>query len=357
MDVWLHIGSEKTGTSTVQAWCQANRAALARHGLLYPQVFGKLNHMALTCYVARVEPVGDLRRSLAIQEQGAFESFRAGLPARLAEEVAASGAGRMLVSNEHLSSRLRSADEVQDVKRLLDAACGPGTRYTIVHYIRRQDDLLQSLYSMSVKAGSTRRFKLPQRTDDWRLNPLLTLDLWSSVFGQDNVTCRVFDRGRLAGGDIVTDLTGLLGLDTTAEPGAFAAVADQNRRLSPDAIEFLRQVNEIIPAFTDTGVNELRRGLPRLLEDLPEPLHPAIASPAELRALLDRFAPINAEVARRYLGRADGVLFDPPAADAERPVWQGLTTEAAVRIGAHIWLAGRQRAVAKPRQGGPKKPG
>ena len=37
----LHIGTEKTGTSTIQRFLTINRAALIRDGVIYPSVTGK----------------------------------------------------------------------------------------------------------------------------------------------------------------------------------------------------------------------------------------------------------------------------------------------------------------------------
>ena len=36
----IHIGAEKTGTTSIQAFCSANRALLAKQGVLFPRVPG-----------------------------------------------------------------------------------------------------------------------------------------------------------------------------------------------------------------------------------------------------------------------------------------------------------------------------
>ncbi|MGG5820985.1 hypothetical protein [Falsiroseomonas sp. HW251] len=337
MHVFLHIGAQKTGTTTLQHWCGTNRAALAGAGLLYPRLFGSFNHTRLACYAARTAGIGDILRPAKLHAPGALEAFRASAPADFAEEIRASGLDRVLLSNEHLSSRMRRPAEVAAIKALLDEACGPGTRYTIVHYVRRQDELLPSLHSMHVKAGAAAPFTAPANTHHWTLNPLLPLNLWSGVFGAENVVCRVFDRRLLAGGSIVDDLMTIVLPGVTIPAEQLKPVTDRNPRLSPDAAEFLRLLN--LAVATPPGQEPLpaRNRLVALLEQLPGSSHPPVAPAEEQERIMALYAPVNAEVARRYLGREDGQLFPAREPQAAGTPWTGLTVAEAVRIAGYLW--------------------
>jgi hypothetical protein len=118
-------------------------------------------------------------------------------------------------------------------------------------------------------------------------------------------------------------------------PGA-APVPPQNDRLSQEALAFL------------AAAGPDRRILPRhhrwfaILADWsrrhPDAPEHRYILPPDLRAgVLARMAPGNAAVARRFLGRADGVLFAdtaPPAGPwAPHP---GLTADRAARIGRFL---------------------
>ncbi len=348
MHVILHIGCEKTGTTSVQGWCDRNRKALAARGILYPLSLGRRNHTALPALAARSKSVDDLRRTDGIFEEGAFRRFAMTLPGALRAEVEASGCSRMLISNEHLGSRMSVPDELETIRSLIEQACGARPSYEIVYYVRRQDDLVQSIYSTGIKSGNTRAFALRPRPKDSRLNPLLVLDLWAGVFGAENLRLRVYDRTLLRGGDIVADLLSLVDPSLSPDAEGFAPMKEANRRLGSKALEFLRLFNAHVPRFTETGTNEARLGVIEALERLPDAGDAALASEAELAAFLDHYAEVNSEVARRYLGREDGVLFPPVARRAAASsAGHGLTTEEAVRIAGFLWNE-RERKSLRP---------
>lgn len=337
MRILLHIGSEKTGTTTVQRWCARNRKALKARGILYPTTLGQVNHVRLACFAAEQKQMNDLRKSERIFVPEVFERFRAELPDALAREVRESGCHTLLISNEHLSSRLSVPAELQTVRGLLEQACGQVTAWQIIHYVRRQDEMIHSMYSTTVKSGGSKPFRLPHGLRDPRLNPLIVLDLWAGQFGAENITVRVFDRRELRGGDVVQDLMALAGVEDAADTSIFAAVPEKNPRLGGQALEFLRRFNEHVPAFDAEGINAERRGVVRALEALPDRDPVQLAEPAAMEAFLARFDQINAEVARRYLGRADGRLFAPASSRPEEARPMALDADAAIRIAAHLW--------------------
>ena len=56
----LLIGTEKTGTTTLQHFLAANRPALAERGFLYPSFCGAINHTGLAAYAlapAKTDPL------------------------------------------------------------------------------------------------------------------------------------------------------------------------------------------------------------------------------------------------------------------------------------------------------------
>ena len=47
MDLFLHIGMEKTATTSTQRWFADNRAALRAQGVAYSRVLGLITHRKL----------------------------------------------------------------------------------------------------------------------------------------------------------------------------------------------------------------------------------------------------------------------------------------------------------------------
>jgi hypothetical protein len=350
--VLLHIGSEKTGTTSIQHWAAANRGPLAERGILHPAAPGERedgrprpNHVGLALAVSERARRPDLLGMLGLADPAAAAAYAARMERRLAEEIAAAGCGTLLLSNEHLSSRLRDEAEVAALRALVERAAGAVAEWRIVLYHRRQDEMIQSIHAMRVLYGATEPFRLAARADDARLDPRAILGHYAAVFGEGAVTVRVFDRARLVGGDSVADLLSLLGVDP--REAGFAQPPRANVSLGGAALELLRLMNAHLPATRDGQPNPARAALVAALRRLPPEPRAALAPRPALDAFLARYADVNAEIARRWLRRGDGALFEAVGeAEASLPVAGPLTAERAVALLAPV-LA---RALDAPRR-------
>ena len=211
VDLYLHIGTEKTGTTSVQKFFRANRELLAENGVLYPQAPGRQNHTGLTVAAQMPTKKGPLRKSLGVRNEADGQKFRIELMEKLAAEFAARPYKLAVMSGEHCSSRLLEDDEVAWLReKLLRFA----SNIKIVVYVRRQDDYLLSTYSTSVKSGTQNKLSIPNerivqnRYDHWNM-----LERWRRVFGRENIICRKFERASLKSGDIVDDVLDIAGID------------------------------------------------------------------------------------------------------------------------------------------------
>ncbi|HZZ80281.1 MAG TPA: hypothetical protein VFE62_17345, partial [Gemmataceae bacterium] len=211
MELYLHIGTEKTGTSSVQNFLAANRARLAHMGILYPETPGAKNHTGLAAAAQDVTDTGPLRKTLGLQNRNDVEAYRAKLIEGLKEEYRGGAFKTVIMSNEHCSSRLLRDEEVQWLKDILAPHF---EKIRIVVYLRRQDDYLLSIYSTAVKSGSVRPLEVPPlrsaaaRYDYWPF-----LSRWARVFGRDAIVCRKFERATLKNGDVIDDLLSVIGVE------------------------------------------------------------------------------------------------------------------------------------------------
>ena len=327
--LYLHIGTEKTGSTALQAVSGTNRATLKNHGIFYPKTPGERNHTKLTLFAADGPNALDLRRLARLFPDEAYESFKANFADELRSEIAANPCPRIYLSNEHLASRLRST---QEVSRLAAIIRPLADSVKIVVYLRPQPELFLSTYSTSIKAGRTKALEAPKKDQHPRYNYEKMLSLWADVFGEENVIVRIYDRNTLAGHDVVKDFFSIMGY----HPGPDIQIPPTlNIRLDHDALLFLLEFNKYVPPFLEESVNPDRGDIANALEEKSK--GPALAVPAAvLRDLARTYEESNARVARRFLGRSDGRLF----ADAEYgdiPVGEALTIERAVEISAHLW--------------------
>ena len=103
--VVLHIGGEKTGSTTLQSTLGLNRAELAKRGILYSRTAGGTNHILLPLHATAGEGTEDLRAASGLHRAATFTNFMARFPDVLRQEAEASGAHTLVYSSEHLSSR------------------------------------------------------------------------------------------------------------------------------------------------------------------------------------------------------------------------------------------------------------
>lgn len=204
----LHIGGERTGTTSLQYFLSWNRDALLKQGILYSAAPGRVNHVLLAMYGSPEENTEDLKTQIGIGTQSALNAMLFTLPDALEAEVAESGCREVLLSNEHCSSRLLSETSV---KRIRELVARLSSEVRVVMYLRRQDELLLSAYSTAVSSGRTVPLHIPSGRALQYYDFAEILDRWAKVFGEENITARVYDRETLVGGDVIDDFVDLIG--------------------------------------------------------------------------------------------------------------------------------------------------
>jgi hypothetical protein len=192
--VFLHVGLEKTGTTTLQVMMALNRRLLKSHGYFFPTTLegSTSNHIGLALCAANPEAATDLRQYAGLTSGTAYASFLRRYPRQIAQELAQSGCHTAILSNEHCTSRLYTTAEIVKLYRMI-APLARECRAII--YLRRRDELVASHYSNSVKAGATHEFYYPKGIQ-W-LDYLRVLDMWAQVFGEENLTIRIFEPQQL----------------------------------------------------------------------------------------------------------------------------------------------------------------
>lgn len=334
MDLYLHIGTEKTGTTSVQKFFRANRERLAAHGIVYPVAPGNQNHQGLAAAAQDPAKHGPLRRAMGIRAEDEAQNYRSEMMAKLAVEFRRRPYRLAVMSGEHCSSRLMEDEELVWLKDQLSPFF---ENIHIVVYIRRQDDYLLSTYSTAIKSGATYPLRLPpdrmirQRYDHWEL-----LERWVRVFGRDRVICRKFERAALRNGDIVDDILEVIGID----PAGYERPEDVNESLDAESLEFLRMFNKHVPRFVKRKVNPARDNVVPLLSRASEGALLTLPE-AELDRFIALFHDSNRKVALEYFGGvrtdSDDPLFARRSDKRERTRQAVLTPERAVELCAFLW--------------------
>jgi hypothetical protein len=119
LDLYLHIGTEKTGSTSIQRYLAKNRTKLREMGILFPMAPGLDNQRALTAIAEENTEDSALQEIFNIRTPGDLDRFRADLRTKLKDELAAGTYSRVVMSNEHCSSRLRDVEQVEYLRNFL----------------------------------------------------------------------------------------------------------------------------------------------------------------------------------------------------------------------------------------------
>jgi hypothetical protein len=333
---FLHIGTEKTGTSSIQDFLATNRERLLRHKYLYPKSPGVVNHLGLTCYAQDDDKFDRVRRSRVIFSPDDVIRYRAKLLAELDTEIGESRAAAVIFSNEHLSSRLISHAEIRRIKGLCDKYA---VKTRVIVYIRDQVGFLTSRYIEGVKGGGIRPLTLPIRAGLIRLMDYeKLLAPWREVFGFENLTVRRFVTEDFFAGDLLQDFESHIGIPA----GTIETTRRRNTALSTECVDFLLQFNKYVPHVLGNRRNPLRGNVVSFLEQI-EGGTP-FQAPQDIAAHLDSmFRNSNEIVSREYFNSRYQPLFErAPTVPTILSATPEDRLSELIRIAAHLWTQQQQ---------------
>ena len=344
----LHIGTEKTGSTSIQSFLHLNRRRLARGGWLYPETAGRPSNNALVVHAKDAPEADLLPKGLDARDPEAIADWQVRFVVEHCAEVLPflrSGNATLVYSSEHLQSRLCAPEEIRRLARLLRALVD---EVRVVVWLRRQDRYALSAHGTAIKAGSAAGFDFAAINArgpyyDYRL----LLDNWAAVFGDEAMAVRVFERERMVGGDVVTDFRSLTGVGERLR--GLRAPKAENRALSGAALGVLRAYNAgrfDATRFEGFDPRALRPWLIRRLEAEDDPWGSLRPAREEAIAFQRGFDAANTEIAERWLG---GEGFDDSFdAYPERAAPLPSEGAAAIRLERLLdeWLAERPRRSA-----------
>lgn len=351
----LHIGMEKTGSTSLQRFLGLNRDRLLEHRILVPRCLAPhadtmlLNHISLTTYALDIgndsEP---LRAQSGCVGPDQVKAHRAATMMSLAREITQDGGGcdTLLLTNEHCQSRLFLPEEIGRLRNFLLSFCED---VRVVLYIRPQHEVALSAYGTILKNGAIDVPILPPPPNQVA-DPALdqrrmrffdydaTVTRWEAAFGADHIEVRLFSR------DVISDFLAMLDL----RAADFVPLASrQNMGLDGAGERMLIAMNRAL-ALLGSPERERVRGL--LLQAL-EATHAGrgtLPSRTEAQAFQMRFADSNETLRqRRFPDRPH--LFDLDfSAYAETRTVQPPTVEEMARTMVDVLRYIRTSMAAQP---------
>jgi hypothetical protein len=298
VELTLHIGMSKTGTTSIQRFLATNRARLVEGGVLYPKSPGTPRHLRLGMAMKTDEQLARTPAWYGLKVADP-DVMRRRFGRRLRREIAESGVDRVLMSDEILYATYD--DAIARLRRFTDDV---SRRLRVVVYLRRQDDHLLSNYQQLVKAGSTMKladYAAGDRSRSYDYSRRLAF--WEQVVAPDELVVRAFDRSFFRGGSLLEDFLDACDVDIPLDE--LEGTRDQNASLDAECVEFLRLYNLHQQRSRGVGPAQVRnRAVRQRLRQLPQ--GPTLALPTTtLDDFMEQWSASNRAVARHHLGRDD----------------------------------------------------
>lgn len=317
----LHIGTEKTGSTSLQNWFGLNRRLLQDSGYFIPQSLTPapenlvLNHSRVAMISMSDDRFDDdLRRDEGVINDVTLAQARQDIFIRLAEEVAAvpRTCHTIILTNEHCHSRLLAPEEVQNLKDFLDQFC---ETVRVVVYLRPQHEVAMSQYGMFLANGAYDIDMFPPLpppagyakqvyTSRSYFDYASMMDRWAKVFGEDAIQPRIYSSAGLKGGDIVSDFIADLGLMNRPA----MAAPRRNTNVTAHAQAFFVAFYRAFDRQDKAGSSRLRERIRNaVLARFPG--SGTTPSRPQVRAFLDQFEEGNELIRQRWFPQSK-VLFD-----------------------------------------------
>ena len=203
----LHIGAEKTGTTSIQQHLYSNRDALQKAGYHLLQSAGTHNQRALAAYALDDEEPDDFFVERNIMSPRERADFRKAFVQVLERELRAipDSTKAVIISSEHFHSRLRNVAAIGRVRALLQPYAA---EFSVIGYLREQCDACVSWYSTSIKYGETDaldEFMQRCQPQNYHFDYERILGNWSAVFGPEALELCVFERECFFQHDLLQD--------------------------------------------------------------------------------------------------------------------------------------------------------
>ncbi len=196
MEMIIHLGYNKTGTSTIQSYCHRNFEILKEEGLYYPKTgIYDHAHYGITKFFLN-QPNSE---NILIKED---------FLEQLKSEILDSSCNKILLSSEYFI--LANPTQIKNFREFLLHEIKPESIKLIV-YLRRHDTWFESLFNQAVKTMDSYPFKLDIR--DYILyalswpacNYYKVLTKWANIFGDESIIIRPFEKSQLFNGDVLHD--------------------------------------------------------------------------------------------------------------------------------------------------------
>ncbi len=295
----LHIGTTKTGSTSIQYALHAARDTLAEQGVCYADTANDVRHTLMAAAFGSTAVATSPRNQIWQGRDPAhviaeyLQSFRAemeGLPPSIT---------RVVLSAEQFSHWIRGADDIERLHKILAPYFAD---IKVVIYLRRQDAHYASNHAQMIRMGRMDAPDMMQLSAFWHdYDYMKVMGRWAASFGEAAMLPRVFERVPGTKFDAVSDFFALCGVVRPLEQDGAETARNPSMNLTGQHI--LRQVERILRGQYSVDA-ELRNGLPwQRVARIVSQVLPGVGwqpTRAEAASFMARFAEANEQVRQRW---------------------------------------------------------
>ena len=313
--LYIHIGTPKTGTTSIQNFCGLNREKLKEQGVLYPIMNYHYERKSVNrngYFLHGVIKENGTRNKE--KEKQVFDSELQYIVDCFKEN------DTILLSDESIwwATSTRRKGLWKDLKKHSEQH---NYQIKVIVYLRRQDQFMMSRYNQRLKTdfvASTQNFDEYFADMNGRFKCVMDyrdrIDNIAKSISKENVIVKRFDRNYFYNGDLNQDFLNILGVKVDDSFQQLKETA--NTGISVQSGEIKRVLNRLKP-ITMAENNKLLEILNECENVLPES-NTSLMSTDEVKNFMEQFVDSNESIAVDYIG--DGKpMFDYDY--KQKPVW------------------------------------
>ena len=305
---YIHIGTHKTGSTSIQYFLFKNRQKLSEQGFLYPlsgipkkNLFGQ-HHLAAAF-------LKHLQLNTYNPNAGGWEE--------VISEASYVSDKNIIISSENFCLPRFDLEQIYKIKDYLSQY-----KVKIVVYLRRQDNYLISQYRQFIGANKySNSFQQFISEQKWLIDYFQILKPWQEVFGTENIIVRVFEPEQF-NNDLLDDF--LDAIDYPQNRSELIKTSMQSVSPSIKETNLKQYFNQIAQQWFSltpgqfhnkylTKLNnklKKRLSIGKVINKIPDSiLSNQLISAEERIELIKEFEESNQKVAREYLAQTNGKLF------------------------------------------------
>lgn len=324
--VFIHIGFMKTGTSAIQSFLKSNDKFLQENNFYFPSINQDVMNYLGFSLLDDIPPL--IHQKLNINKEQLYEN--------LIKEINHSKQDNIILSTE--AYYLITTDSFlgsEAPSRLFNLFKNQHYTFTIIAFIRRQDEYLESQYNQHVKTHNFWDLYskdimtfYEEKKELFKYN--LIIDRWAKVFGEENLIVKVYDK-RQNSVELFCNIL-KINLKTVVFNND-----NVNKKLNSKSLEFMRIANKY---GIDKSTANKNYTLVKLIDDVldKEDVSDALLSNKNSNNVLRDFYNENVSLSNKYLN-GDLSWFLPKINKKQlgNDVPNDLTVEECIQVVSHIW--------------------